>query len=122
MSRTRKSARDAGTEFERTTAEYLAEKLGDDRIERRARNGSNDRGDIGGVRFHGHRLVLECKNQRRMELPVWTREAHLEAGNDGALAGLVVHKRHGIGAPGKQWVTMTLDDLVALIEGLPREQ
>lgn len=116
MTRTRASAKAAGARFERSIADYLAGVL-DDRIDRRVKTGAADKGDIGGVRVHGQRLVLECKNTARLDLAGWTREADLEAANDGALAGVVVHKRHGVGDPGRQWVSMTLDDLVAIIRG-----
>ncbi len=44
-------------------AGYLARVLGDDRVERRARTGTKDRGDVGGVRCTGGgRVVLECKD------------------------------------------------------------
>lgn len=118
--RTRASARDAGAKFERATADYLAEHI-DDRIDRRARNGAKDRGDIGGLRLPaalgGHRVVIECKNGARADLAGWAREADLERGNDDAVAGLIVHKRHGVADPGQQWVTCTLADLVALLTG-----
>ncbi|MEV5360599.1 hypothetical protein AB0K45_09670 [Micrococcus luteus] len=117
MTRNRRSARDAGSRFEREIAEYLAAALDDDRIERRSRNGAKDRGDIGGLRVHGRRLVVECKNTSAVKLPAWTAEAHTEAGNDDALVGVVVHKRVGVADPGRQWVAMTLDDLAALITG-----
>ena len=116
MTRTRASARKAGSTFERVIADYLAERV-DDRIDRRVKTGANDKGDIGGVRIHGQRVVIEVKNAARTDLPAWTREAHLEAGNDDALVGIVAHKRHGVGSPGEQWVTMTVDDLVALLTG-----
>ena len=38
-------------------------------------------------------------------------------GNDDAVAGLIVHKRHGKAAAGDQWVHMTLRDLVSLLTG-----
>ncbi len=117
MTRSRASAKAAGTRFETAIARALAEHLDDDRIERRARTGGRDRGDIGGVRVHGQRVVLELKDCARMDLPGWTREAHLEAGHDDALVGLVVHKRRGVGDPLDQWVTCTVRDLVALISG-----
>jgi hypothetical protein len=45
------------------------------------------------------------------------RESQAEAGNDDALVGVVVHKRHGTTDPGSQWVAMELRDLVALLTG-----
>lgn len=122
MTRTRASAKAAGTAFETLITRYLADALDDDRIERRTRNGRNDRGDIAGVRIHGQRLVLECKNHRRLDLAGWMAEAQIEAGNDDALAGVVVHKRHGTARPERQWVTMTVAELVALITGQQVEQ
>lgn len=122
MGRTRKTARDAGRRMETATAAYLAAMLNDDRIEVRARNGGKDRGDVGGVRSaHGARVVVECKDAASMTLGPWVREAEVERGNDDALVGLVVHKRRGVGlgldAMGGQYVTMTLEDLVALLTG-----
>jgi hypothetical protein len=54
VSRSRKSAKNAGTWLETTVAGYLAEHV-DDRVERRARNGAKDRGDISGLRTVGGR-------------------------------------------------------------------
>jgi hypothetical protein len=118
--RTRASAKAAGSRFEREVADHLAARV-DDRIDRRVKTGANDKGDIAGVRFLGHRVVLELKNTARTDLPGWMREAHLEAANDQALLGVVVHKRHGVGDPGQQWVTMTLDDLVTILNVIPKE-
>lgn len=120
MSRTRASAKAAGSRFERQVADYLAATV-DDRIDRRVKTGAKDRGDVGGVRAHGQRLVIECKNTARINLAGWIGEAHTQAGNDDALAGVVVHKRHGVGDPAQQWVTMTLADLAALLTGEPQE-
>ena len=120
MARTRASAKQAGSRFEREIADHLASNL-DDRIDRRVKTGAKDRGDIGGVRVHGQRVVIECKNTARINLAGWISEAHTQAGNDDALAGVIVHKRHGKGDPGKQWVTMTLDDLIALLSGEPQD-
>jgi len=120
MTRSRRSARTLGTRFERQIADYLAAVLEDDRIDRRARTGAKDRGDITGLRIHGQRITAEIKNCSRPALSEWVTEAHREAGNDDALAGIVIHKRHGIGDPGRQYVTMTVDDLVSLITGQPR--
>lgn len=123
MSRSRAAARDAGAALERATADHLAVCLGDDRIDRRVRNGTLDRGDVGGVRTpDGARVVLECKDVRAMSLGAWVQEAERERLNDGALVGVVVHKRRGVGlndprSVGRQFVTLTVDDFVALLTG-----
>lgn len=109
-----------GAAFERLVADWLAEQLGDDRIDRRVKHGLNDRGDLTGLRTAtGARIVAELKNQNRLSLSEWVDEAGVERGNDDAAVGLVIHKRRGYGekALGGTYVTMTLDDLVALIGG-----
>jgi len=116
-SRSRASAKTAGARFERRIADYLAAHV-DDRIDRRTRNGAKDRGDIGGVRATGGgRVVLECKDTARPNLSAHHAEAETARGNDDAVAALLVHKRHGVSDPGRQWVTMTVNDLVALLTG-----
>jgi hypothetical protein len=122
VTRSRRSAKQAGTRFETAIAAALADALDDDRIERRTRNGSKDRGDVSGVRLHGQRVVIECKDVATLALPQWTAEAQLEAGNDDALVGVVVHKRRGVGDPMQQWVSMTLADLVAVLTGQRADQ
>lgn len=117
MTRNRKSAKKAGTEFERLIADYLAEHV-DDRIDRRVKNGSKDRGDIAGLRHMGQRVVIECKNESGTpKLGTWAGETEIERGNDDAVAGLIAHKRHGKGAAADQWITCTVRDLVALLTG-----
>jgi len=118
MTRTRASAKKAGATFERTVADYLAAELCDDRIDRRVKNGRNDRGDIAGVRtIHGARVVIEVKNVTRTALGEWMTEAEVEAGNDDSQYPVVIHKRHGVGNPGDQWVTLTLDTFARLLAG-----
>ena len=103
--------------FERSVADYLRDEL-DDRIDIRPKNGRNDRGDIGGVRTpRGERVVIECKNHQAMSLGPWLTEAERERGNDDARIGVVVHKRHRTANPGEQFVTMTLADIVLLLDG-----
>lgn len=119
MSRNRRSAKKAGTAFETAIATYLARELESDFIERRRLTGTNDRGDIAGVRdARGQRLVLELKDYGGRITPgPWVEEAHIEMGNDSAVAGVVVAKRRGTTNPGAQYVLMTVNDLVALIRG-----
>ena len=118
MTRNRKSAKTAGTRFETAIAQYLAEQLEDDRIERRRLGGRFDRGDITGLRHHGQRLVIEVKDYGgQIKAGPWVEEAHTEAGNDDALAGLVIAKRRGTTNPGSQYVLCTVNDLIALLTG-----
>lgn len=114
MARSRASAKKAGATFERTTADYLAAEV-DDRIDRQVKTGAKDTGDVGGLRFHGHKIAVECKNEATVKLAGWAAEVEVERQNLGALAGVVVHKRHGKADPGDQWVTMTLRDFAALM-------
>ena len=115
----------AGSNFEACVAAFLAVALGDGRVERRAKCGAKDRGDISGVLAHGRGLVIECKDYTgRDRMPQWLREAEVERGNDDALAGVVVNHRRGIPADrrrlarmAEQPVTMTLLDLAALVLG-----
>lgn len=117
MTRNRASAKKAGTAFETLVVGYLRNVLHDERIERRAKNGAKDRGDVSGLIHNGARIVVECKSAARIDLAGWAAEAEIERGNDDAVAGIVVHKRHGKGQPGEQWVTMTLADFVSILSG-----
>lgn len=121
MGRSRASAKAAGTRFESDVVRYLAAVLHDDRIERRAKSGSKDRGDVTGLRTpFGDRIVVESKDYGgRILAAEWVAEAHVEAGNDDALVGVVVAKRRGTTAPADQWVLMTLRDLAVLLGGTP---
>ena len=103
--------------MENLVANYLASALDDDRIERRAKNGNKDRGDIAGVRCVAGRVVIECKNTKTLSLGVWATETEIERGNDDAAVGVIAHKRHGKGQARDQWVTMTLADFAVLLGG-----
>ena len=116
MARTNTSARQAGRAFERQIADYLAQHV-DDRIDRRPKRGVKDRGDIGGLRHMGQRVVVECKNTARPNLAGWMAEAEAERGNDDAGVALVMFKRHGVGRVADQWVLTTVGELVALLNG-----
>lgn len=117
MTRSRASAKAAGTRLETAIATYLAKHV-DDRIERRTRTGAKDRGDIAGLRAMGNRIVVECKDYGgRYQIGPWLTEAETERVNDAAQVGLVVAKRRGTQDPGDQIVICTLRDLVALFTG-----
>lgn len=116
MSRSAASARAAGARMESLVADYLAKHV-DDRVERRRLNGTRDRGDIGGLKHMGQRIVIEVKDGARLRVPEWLAEADLERGNDDAGVGLVVFKRVGKARPEDQIVVMTLQDLASLLTG-----
>lgn len=109
--------RQKGSSFERLVADYL-KAHGFPFADRRVKTGAKDTGDIGGVMVHGERLVIEAKNTSRISLGTWAGEAEVERVNDGAIAGVIVHKRHGKGRAQDQWVTMTLADLAAILTGV----
>lgn len=108
-----------GSSFEQQIADYMNETLGSDTFHRLSLRGTQDEGDVWGLFAHGKRVVIEAKNHRRMELSEWLDEAEAERGNADALAAVVIHKRKGRGAKhfGETYVSMTLEDLLALVTG-----
>lgn len=116
MSRSRASAKAAGTRTESLVAGYLRAHV-DDCIERRAKSGGKDRGDISGFRHMGQRIVVEVKDTARWTPGSWLNEAEIERGNDDAGVAMVACKRVGHGAAGDQLVMLTLRDLVSLVTG-----
>lgn len=115
MTRSRATAKAAGSWLERATADHLADVLDDDRIDRRVKTGAKDKGDIGGVKIRAGRVVIECKEYGgRLEAGKWLGEAEVERINDNAVLGVVVAKRRGTMKPGEQFVLMTLDDFALL--------
>jgi hypothetical protein len=117
MPRNRASAKKAGASFERAVADYLRDNL-DDRIDRKVLTGAKDTGDIANVRSHaGLRVTIECKNTVRTDLSGWMTEAVTECANSSDDIPAVVFKRHGVGAPGSQWVLLTLDSFTTILRG-----
>lgn len=90
-----------GTAFETACVRYLRERLGDDRIERRALHGGRDMGDIFGLFAHGREGIVECKDVKNVGKALLDRfreQTVSERGNaDADFALLVVH-RVGVGA------------------------
>lgn len=120
MTRNRQSAKKAGSSFERLVADYLAWYFESEDIDRLVRKGNKDEGDIRGVKtIRGGKVVIECKNTSRDNLPLWIREAEIERDNADAVVGVVAHKRHGSAKAEDQYVTMTLAAFALLLEGGP---
>lgn len=120
MSRQRKK----GTAFESGVRDGLREHygVGEDEVYLLRTQGANDQGDVAGLRAHGKKVVVECKNCRTYDLPEWLRQTEAERGNADALAGVCVfhQNRLGFDTPEKvmqQPVVMRLKDLLAIIDG-----
>ncbi|QZE10515.1 holliday junction resolvase [Mycobacterium phage ScoobyDoobyDoo] len=114
-----------GSSFERLIADHFKECWPDraaEFIDRQVKMGSRDVGDLCNVRLGSHKLAVEIKTVRSMDLSGWLREAQEEAENLGAVAGVVVHKRIRHGKPGEQYITMTVDDLINIIHAARSEQ
>lgn len=62
-------------------------------------------------------LAVEVKNQTRMDLPGWWRQAVDQAGDK---LPIIVHKRVGKSQAEEWWATMDLQTLLKLI-GAPRD-
>jgi len=106
-----------GTAAETAIVNYLRT-VGFLHVERRALNGSIDRGDIAGIPG----VVIEAKNCARQELAAWVQEAETERNNDNASLGVVWHKRRGKAHPADWFVTMSGEQFTALLrelQGLP---
>lgn len=99
-----------GTAWETAVVTYLRDN-GVPHAERRALNGSRDRGDVAGIPG----LVIEAKSAARTELAAWVDEAEQERVNDGAQLALVWHKRRGKTSAGNAFVTMTGATLIKLL-------
>lgn len=130
MTRNRASAKKAGTSQERLVADYFRDNIiGGSHIDRRAKTGNKDKGDLGGIQTNLRtadegwrmRIVAEVKNTMKLALGTWIGEAETERLNDTdrfgepAGAAIVIHKRHGKAAAGDQLVTMTARDFVAIL-------
>lgn len=117
--RNRATAKKCGTTFESAVAEYLTVRL-EKPIERRARTGAKDKGDIAGVTtYDGRNVVVECKCEVTPTVSSYLKEAETEKANANADASFVVFKRVGIGMKsyktmGRQHVVLGKDDLFSM--------
>lgn len=115
-----------GTSFETAVARYMRERLGDDRIERRALHGSKDLGDLHGIYAHGFEGIAECKSyagtgwNQPANLRRWREETLDERGNADANFALLIVKVPGKGDTrmGETIVHLTLGDLAAIARGV----
>jgi hypothetical protein len=118
MTRSRQSAKAAGSNHERSIADYFKAHVSRF-VDKMPKYGAKDRGDILNVEtFNELPVAVECKEYGgRLLTGPWLGEAETERVNLGAVAGLVIAKRRGTTIPGEQIVLMTVDDLVAILTG-----
>ena len=98
-----------GSAWERRFVDYLVEH-GFPYAERRALEGTNDRGDVAGVPG----VVFELKNCSHHELAAWMDEMVTEKRNAKAELGVVGFPRKSH-ATGRAYVLMELDQLLEMI-------
>lgn len=101
-----------GTKAESDVVTYLKEFW--PYAERRALQGTKDRGDIAGVPG----VVWEVKSGSRLEIPRWLSETRDEVANDNATVGVLVVKPRGIGSTrvGEWWAISQLDSYSRLLQ------
>lgn len=119
MTRSRQSAKAAGSNHERSIADYFKKHVSRF-VDRMVKRGAKDVGDLCNVEtFNELPVAVECKDYGgRIEAGTWLAEAEAERVNLEAVAGVVVAKRRGVTAPGSQIVMMTVDDFIAILTGV----
>ena len=101
MTRSRASAKQAGTRWESAIVDYPASR-GWRHADRRAKTGALDKGDITGIPG----VVIEAKDVAKISLAEFLREAQAEAENAGAMVGAAWIKRRGKASPADAYVVM----------------
>ncbi len=101
-------SRNKGANYERQAYQYLVDKLGEHRVERRNRSGYD--GDDLGI---DGLVSVECKNHAKLDLAGWVHQAKSQA-PEGDVP-IVIHKRKGTTDVGEHYVTLTVFDLLDLL-------
>jgi hypothetical protein len=60
-------------------------------------------------------VVVQAKNHRAHQLGEWLSQTAQQRNEANAPHGVLVVKRRGVGAPGRQYAVLELDDLLALL-------
>jgi hypothetical protein len=106
-------SRAKGTAGESAVVNWLLAK-GYRYAERRALQGSRDRGDIAGLPG----VVIEVKACKQWEPAAWIGELETEITNDGTpdAVGVIIIKRRGTTDVGKWYALMTADQWLTLLQ------
>lgn len=97
MARNRKSARVAGSKFERDVGLYLTLNLGT-KVYRTGKKGSMDSGDLFGLSIGGKQSIIECKSPGKnspWKISGWWSETEVEVNNCFAEIGILTISRFG---------------------------
>ena len=105
------TSKQKGSAHERAVVDYLKAN-GWKHAERRLAGDKNDRGDIAGVPG----IVLECKNEKRIDLAQYMRELEVEAAIDKADAGAAIVKKRGTTDVADYYAVMPVYMLVHLLK------
>lgn len=111
MTRSRRTAKQAGTAWESAIRDYLRDR-GWPHAERRARTGTKDQGDITGLIG----VCVEAKNTNRIEPASFLDQALEEGSNAGADISVAWIKRRGKTSPEHGYVLMDGATLVRLLK------
>lgn len=111
MTRSRATAKQAGTKWESAIRDYLRTK-GWVHAERRARTGGKDQGDITGIPG----VCIEAKNVNRFALASWVTQAREEAAHANAGTWSVWVKRDKFTSPAEGYVVMNGEQYVQLLK------
>lgn len=112
MTRSRASAKKAGTAWETAIVRYLCGE-GWTLAERRARTGALDQGDITGIPG----VCIEAKNTNRITLGQFLDEAETEAANANADIAVAWVKRRGKASPADGYVILSGKTFADLLRG-----
>ena len=104
-------SRAKGTSWESEIVRFL-QSAGWPHAERRALNGSKDRGDITGIPG----VCVEAKSASRIEMAEWLKEMLTEKTNANADVGALWIKRRGKGSAGDAYVIMDGHQFVQLLK------
>jgi hypothetical protein len=106
-----------GDRFEMDVRDHLAAAGFD--VERTRAGYERDYGDLhvmsGDAEYRKPAVIVQAKNHRAHALGEWLTHTALQREHAGARHGVLVVKRRGVGAAGRQYAVMELDDLLALL-------
>lgn len=111
MTRSRASAKAAGSSWEKDICEYLISEGWRD-TERRRLEGKNDRGDIAGI----YDVCIEAKNVSAISLATILDETEVEGKNANASVAAAWIKRRGRSSPAAAYVVMSGERFAALLK------